>query len=195
MKTFYSAILAGICIGIGGFANLSIGGIWGSILFTFGLVTVVHYKYKLFTGTAGFISYSTKDITDLLVILLGNILGAISVGLLTKVSPLDINGNNILLTRINNGWFNNGLLAIGCGFMMTTAVKFARENKFLPLIFAVPCFIICGFPHSIADAFYYASCDFNTIQYYFNTLIESYIAIVIGNFIGCNLSRWILPEN
>ena len=50
-----SSILAGICIGIAGFGYLAEKSIIGAVLFAFGLLTVVHYKLKLYTGTAGFI--------------------------------------------------------------------------------------------------------------------------------------------
>ena len=51
-----SAVLAGICIGIAGFGYLADEkGIVGAVLFAFGLLTVVSYSLKLYTGTAGFI--------------------------------------------------------------------------------------------------------------------------------------------
>ena len=55
LKTLRSAFLAGVCIGIAGFGYLAEKGIIGAVLFAFGLLTVVHYKLKLYTGTAGFI--------------------------------------------------------------------------------------------------------------------------------------------
>ena len=56
-KTLISSIFAGICISIGCIVNLmSGGGLAGAVLFTFGLIAVVHYKYKLYTGTAGFVN-------------------------------------------------------------------------------------------------------------------------------------------
>ena len=48
-----SAIIAGICISIGCVVNLRVGGVAGAVLFAFGLLAVVHYKLKLYTGTAG----------------------------------------------------------------------------------------------------------------------------------------------
>ena len=88
-KTFRSAILAGICIGIAGFGNLAIGGIAGPVVFAFGLCAVVNYKFKLFTGTAGFIQ-EPAELGTLCLILLGNILGCLAVGLLARVSPLPV---------------------------------------------------------------------------------------------------------
>ena len=77
-----SAVMAGIAIGIAGFGYLAIGGLAGAVLFSFGLLTVVGYKLKLYTGTAGFINKG--EILDLIVILLANIVGCLLVALLTR---------------------------------------------------------------------------------------------------------------
>lgn len=189
-KTFRSAVVAGICIGIAGFGNLAIGGIAGPVVFAFGLSSVVLYKLKLFTGTAGFIQ-SPSELKDLMVILAGNILGCLIVGLLARVSPLPIQESaaKILSGRLSAGIFQSGLLAVGCGFIMTTAVRFARQNQWLPLVFGVPLFIFAGFPHSIADAFYYLAAPFSSYSW---SVLGLYLAIVAGNFLGCNLTRLIL---
>ena len=126
-----SSILAGICIGIAGFGFLALGGIAGAVLFAFGLITVVCYKLKLYTGTAGFIVKGEAG--KLLIILLGNIVGCLMVALLARVSPMDLQGaaQKILAGRLSIGPVRAGLLAIGCGFLMTTAVTFARRGQWL----------------------------------------------------------------
>lgn len=186
MKTLSSSILAGICIAFGGIALLKVGGLAGAILFTFGLLTVVHYKLKLFTGTAGFFE-TKKDLYNLFLILFGNIVGTSIVALMVNISmpTLVPVANEILAKRMENTILSTIILGAGCGFVMTTAVTFGREGKFLPLLFGVPLFIMCGFLHSIADAFYYV------VAYASLTVkvIPIYISIVIGNFIGCNLYR------
>ena len=187
-----SSILAGICIGIAGFGFLALGGIAGAVLFAFGLITVVCYKLKLYTGTAGFIVKVAAG--KLLIILLGNIVGCLMVALLARVSPMDLQGaaQKILAGRLSIGPVRAGLLAIGCGFLMTTAVTFARRGQWLPLLFAVPMFILCGFPHCIADAFYYLTVPFSFIKENIGSVLLLYICLVIGNFIGCNLYRLIM---
>ena len=189
-KTLSSAIVAGICIGIAGFGNLAIGGIAGPVVFAFGLCTVVCYKVKLFTGTAGFIQ-SPEELGNLLLILSGNILGCLLVGLLARLSSLPIqeNAGNILQGRLSTGILPCGALAIGCGFIMTAAVRFARQGTWWPLLFGVPLFIFCGFPHSIADAFYYLAAPVSLLSW---KVLGLYAAIVAGNFVGCNLTRLIL---
>ena len=75
-KTLISSIFAGICISIGCIVNLmSGGGLAGAVLFTFGLIAVVHYKYKLYTGTASFVNNIYELTTLFIIILLGNVIG------------------------------------------------------------------------------------------------------------------------
>ena len=199
MKTLRTSIFAGMYIGTAGFGFLTAGvqdqygSLFGSILFALGLLAIVGYKLKLFTGTAGFIK--KNEIGDLLIILLGNIFGCFMMGMLTRVSPvgdgIQVAAMNIMNTRMESGAIGCGLLAIGCGLLMTTAVTFARQKNFTPLLLAVPLFIVCGFPHCVADAFYYMSIPFNTWTV---DLLGIYLATVLGNAIGCNLYRIILPK-
>ena len=197
VKTLRSAIFAGIYIGTAGFGYLtagiqSFGSLFGSILFALGLLAIVGYRLKLFTGTAGFIK--RDDVGTLAIILIGNIIGCFLMGLITRVSPMgdaiQVAATNILNTRISTGVFGCGILAIGCGILMTTAVTFARQKNFIPLLLSVPLFIVCGFPHCVADAFYYLTIPNSlTVE-----LIGIYLSTVLGNAIGCNLYRIILTK-
>ena len=186
-----SAIIAGICISIGCVVNLRVGGVAGAVLFAFGLLAVVHYKLKLYTGTAGFIR-AKGDWSMLGTVLLGNIIGCALTALACSYAQPDILPPDfaIVQSRLAKGPWACFLLAIGCGFIMTTAVQFGREGKFLPLLFGVPVFILCGFAHSIADAFYFLAVP----ELYSIDLLMVYIAEVLGNFVGCNLYRWVIAK-
>ena len=197
-----TSILAGICISIGCVVNLRVGGVAGAVLFAFGLTTVVYYGLKLYTGTAGFIRLK-GDWSMLAVVLLGNIVGCfLSAWLISYAQPDCIEpATKILASRLAKGPWACFLLAIGCGFIMTTAVEFARKGKMLPLLLGVPVFILCGFAHSIADAFYFIlsllgdnsqlTLNSQLSTLYFQLLLV-YLSEVLGNFIGCNLYRWSL---
>ena len=196
-----SSILAGMAIGCGGYGFLAsgiqseaYGQLFGAILFSFGLITVVAYKLALYTGTAGFIR--KNEVGNLFVILGGNIIGCIVMGLLSRLSPLDMQdaAQNVLSLRLERGPLRCGLLGIPCGFMMTTAVTFARKQHYIPLLLAVPLFIVCGFTHCIADAFYYSCVPFEFIKDHALQTLFVYISIVLGNLVGCNLYRIVLPE-
>lgn len=187
-----SAILSGICIGIAGFGYLAETSIIGAVLFAFGLATVVHYGLKLYTGTAGFIQRG--EVGQLLWILLMNIVGCLIVSLIVRCSPLPLQetAQSILEKRLAMGPLRGGVLAIGCGFIMTTAVTFARKGQNLPLIFGVPLFIMCGFPHCVADAFYYLCVPVSFLAAHVLEVLLFYVCIVLGNFLGCNLYRLVM---
>lgn len=191
---FPLAILAGICISIGCTVYLRVGGVAGAILFAFGLTTVVYYGMKLFTGTAGFIRRQ-GDWTMLAIVLLGNIVGCLLSSLMIRYAQPECveKAGAILAGRIDKGAWACFLLAIGCGFIMTTAVEFARKGKMLPLLLGVPVFILCGFAHCIADAFYFLTAPYE--QLLEPMVLVVYVAEVLGNFVGCNLYRWITPKD
>ena len=189
---FLSAIIAGIAISIGGFVYLKTGAaLEGAVLFTFGLLTVVHYKLHLFTGKAGFFD-SWKTFFQLFALtLIGNAVGCLLSGLFAVGTASDVHlaAQKLLDARLSSSLFVNFLLAIPCGFIMTTAVEFGKVGKFLPLLFGVPVFIMCGFRHSIADAFYYCAANQWSLD-----VIYLWLVIVAGNFVGCNLYRVVIPS-
>jgi formate/nitrite transporter FocA (FNT family) len=214
LNVFRSSVISGTAVAIAGWGYLACTAkgleALGAVLFSFGLLTVVNYKLKLYTGTAGFVALRYDDgrsrwlkaIGELLFILFGNIVGCLLVSLLTRLSPIGLGespslgelAQNILELRLKVGPLNAGLLAIGCGFIMTTVVTFAREGKPLALLFGVPLFIYCGFPHCLADASYYLTVPVSYTFEHIGEVAVLYPCLVIGNFIGCNLYRFIGPK-
>lgn len=198
MKDFISvlrsAVMAGVCIGLAGFGYLAEKGIIGAVVFSFGLLAVVSYKLKLYTGTAGFCCKG--ELRQLLLILLGNIVGCLLVALLARCSPMPIQetAQAVLAGRLATGPLMGGLLAIGCGFIMTTVVTFARKGNNLPLFFGIPLFINCGFPHCIADAFYYLCVPLDFLAANASAVLVFYVSIVLGNFVGCNFYRAVMRD-
>ena len=195
MNTLKSSIMSGIAIGTVGIGFLATRDIVGSVLFAFALITVVSYKLKLYTGTAGFIK--RNEVPYLLYVLAGNLVGCFIMAMLTRCSPLELQASaqNLLEGRLAVGPLRGGLLAIGCGFIMTTAVTFARKGNNLPLLFGVPLFITCGFPHCAADAFFYMTAPLSFWSAHLGEILIFYVSIVIGNFVGCNAYRWVMGSN
>ena len=193
MTNLKSSLFAGVLIAIAGWGFLA-NPVLGMFLFCVGLIAVVKYQTRLYTGTAGFLS-SWRDLPSLLLILLGNIVGCLAVASVALVSPLPLGeaAIKVISSRLAVGWWGTGLLAIGCGLLMSLAVDFARKNRdfsdWLPLLFAVPAFILCGFPHCVADAFYCCVYLFSASDIPWLSLAAYYGAIVLGNFIGCNIYR------
>ena len=184
------SILAGIFIGLAGFVYLSVGGIAGAFLFAFGLTCVVLYRLNLYTGKAGV--YSTKKIHDLLFMFIMNAVGCGIIALLAslQINTISDNLGTIIDARQEAPLIKVFVLSIGTGVIMEAAVQHsARTEKpnFIPLLLGVPTFILCGMPHSVADAFYYAShcfTDYDGIWF-----LKPWGMSVLGNYLGCNIPR------
>lgn len=180
---FIRSILAGICIGLGGAIFIKLGGIIGACMFAFGLLTVVHFKLPLYTGTAGFIKLNNwREYERMLYILFGNILGCI---LLSYMNIKGIDGSTIIQSRLDTNYLQCFLNAIGCGLIMTLIVQGGRDKNLLLILFGIPLFILLGFYHSIADAFYMMVSS----EELRNLFFVKYWIIVLGNFVGCNIPR------
>lgn len=191
INEIFKSILAGMAIGIAGFVNLNVGGgILGAVLFAFGLLAVVSQGLWLFTGMAH--KVWRRGHNELLTILALNFLGCLIVASVVATGHVTESAEAIIATRAKIGPLKCGLLSIGCGFIMTTAVRGAYGGNWWPLLFGVPVFIMCGFPHCVADAFYICSCSSDFLKENALGVILSYIAIVPGNYIGCNLYRFTL---
>lgn len=188
MQEVFKSILAGICIGIAGTAYLKVGGLAGAVLFAFGLIAVVSLSLWLFTGMA--YKVWRQGHIQLIVILILNLAGCLAVASVVSTSDLTQIAEAIISQRLMQGALQCGLLAIGCGFIMTTAVtRIKKYDNWWPLLFGVPVFIMCGFPHCVADAFYLECCSLNYLQQNLQSILAFYGAIVLGNYLGCNLYR------
>ena len=189
LKTFLGAILAGIFISLGGFAYLKLGGLAGAVMFAFGLLSIVHYKLPLFTGRSGFVN-SIGELAELFtLVLIGNVIGCtVTAFTLSPIMGVTEPVVSIYMSRMSRQVIDVFLLAIPCGLIMTTVVDAARSGKYIPLLFGVPLFIVCGFVHSIADTFYYLATVSST-SYTLLFPVKYWFAAVVGNFIGCNIPR------
>lgn len=185
-KILTDSIHAGFFIALGGASFLTLGGTIGAIAFSFGLLAVIHNKKLLFTGRAGFCT-NKQELLTLVYILIFNIIGVSIFATILKLTndSYSAKATEITLSRLSLSFPQIITKSFFCGFIMTTVVKSAKENKYLPLLFGVPLFIICGFIHCIADAFYYAATELNVLINNLPKLIIVYILSVAGNFIGC----------
>ena len=194
MRIFISSsIFAGLLIGIAGLVFLNVGGLGGAVLFAFGLMCVTVSKADLFTGKAGFLSY--KESLPLVPMVLLNGVGCLITAYIAMqatnpkmLSTLD----TIMSMRAAASWYNILVASIGTGVIVTLAVYGVRKGTYLPLLYGVPVFIMCGLPHSIADAFYYWVAILNGD--FAAWMIVAWLMSVVGNYIGCNLPRWFMGE-
>ena len=180
--------MAGLLIGLGAAGYLALGGIPGAVIFAFGLVGVVQTGTPLYTGRAGVMT----DIPALVKIWFFNVVGCLLMGLLV----LAVGGESleraqtVVAGRLAMGPWRSLLRALGCGLIIDLSVWLYRTSKSLvPVLFGVPLFILCGFYQSIADVVYLVAA-----WKWSPAILWYYPVIVIGNFLGCNVRRVLLPE-
>ena len=100
--------------------------------------------------------------------------------------------NTIMAAREAAAWYGLTILSIGTGVIVTLALYGSRKGNYLPLLYGVPVFIMCGLPHCIADAFYYWAAILNGD--FAMWMVGACLCSVVGNWIGCNLPRWFMGE-
>ena len=185
------SLMAGLLIGLGACGFLALGGLAGAIIFAFGLIGVVLSGAALYTGRAGVMPL--KETGNLALIWLFNVVGCVLLGLMMA----SLGGESVeraqaaVAARLAQGPWRVFLRAVGCGLIIDLAVWLYRSTKsMLPVLFGVPLFIVCGFYHSIADVVYIvAAWDWSP------GLLWYYPLIVVGNYVGCNVRRIVLPPD
>lgn len=171
------ALIAGIIIGVAGFSFLSIQGICGAFLFSFGLISIIVLKFNLYTGKIAYINKT--NIYELFVILIYNIIGASIVGLL--LNPIIAEQAKIIaLNKLSSSTYITLIKSICCGLCIYIAVEsYKKTQSIITIILPIMVFILSGFEHCIANIFYYNAARLSPIIYY-----KHFFVCVIGNSIG-----------
>ena len=190
MKQLVKSILAGIMIGIGATAYLSIENkIIGSVLFSIGLFIILTKELNLFTGKIGYIfDNGLAYAKEVLITLLGNFIGTFSFGYILRFTRISTgamqNAQRICETKFADSYLSILILSVFCGILMYLAVdgyKKSKDNfsKYAGVFLAIPVFILCGFEHCIANMYYFTIGNMWSL----NTLIFLGI-MILGNSIG-----------
>ena len=165
------AIIAGLLIGLGVIINTQTKPpILGALLFSFGLLTIIHLGLPLFTGKVGFLG------KNLLSILIFNIVGielTFFAYCLSNPKYYEILKQAAEI-KFSKTWLQMLFGGIFCGMLIHFAVK--CKVSYLTSM-AVIIFILIGAEHCIAD-FPYLITVSNL------TNIFKFILIIIGNSIG-----------
>lgn len=186
-------------IAIGGTVFLSIENkVIGASLFSIGLFGVLIYNLNLYTGKIGYLitNFNLKYIKEMIITLIGNFIGACSVGFILRYTRIydKIYEKSLILanTKLNDNILSIFILSIFCGLLMYYAVNgFKKQTdfgKYLVVYLGVAVFILCGFEHCIANMYYFSVADIWSLK----TLGYTGI-MVLGNSLGsfiiplCNL--------
>lgn len=173
--TVTKSILAGAYISLAGLAYLYIGGVLGAVLFGFGLLGVIQCKALLYTGRI----YFENDLSTLAIVLISNIVGCAFIGGLCWIAYPELHdaAQAIIAKRVDDSLISCVIKGAFCGVVMSTAVIAGKVHNWWPLLLGIPFFILSGFYHSIADAFYFMMAP--DIKY-----LLPWVFIVFGNWLG-----------
>lgn len=173
--TFLYAVLAGICIGLGGTVFLRIkdafpgGTVVGALLFAIGLFAICTRGYNLFTGKACYIFDNKPSyLGSLAVIWVGNLAGTSLLAAIERLTAIcgteagiNITAKAMVESKMSTSLGSVFLLACICNVFIYLAVNGYAKNphevgKYLAIFLGVSVFILAGTEHSIADMYYWA---------------------------------------
>ena len=197
LKKIISSVMCGIYISLGATAFIALDNIIaGALFFTAGILMVSVFFNMLVTRVIALYAYKEYKTIDIITALLGNTAGCIIYAALLSLTRFtsDINTERtekIVGLRLGDNYISLFILAVFCGFMVAGACLAARSfpelprNRgaamFLTALF-VALFVVCGFEHIAADAFFFAFYAFN-IGFKIEMLPVFFI-IAAGNIIG-----------
>ena len=169
-KDIYKSILAGMAIALGCWMYLAAPNpIVGAFLFSCGLLSVRIYKLNLFTGKIQFMVTKQYPWYFYLIVFLGNIIGVSLMALLAHNNA----SAAIATAKISQPIWEAAAKGIGCGMLMSLATY--EKSPLWMCILCVMGFILGGFNHCIADAYYMIAAG---------TIGFPLIGTIIGNMFG-----------
>lgn len=177
---------AALAIALGDAALLKLGTPLGPFLFTLGLLAVCYMGLNLFTGKCGFLFADKIPLTELLLILLGNLAAGWVFGWLLSAADPSLAApaaEKLASWELSLSFF---LKACLCGVVMYVAVLLYRKGTPLGILVGIPLFIFCGFQHCIANVITLGvarSWDW------------SLPLAVAGNFAGSLAAWWVTRES
>ena len=166
---------SGVMIGVGGTSfllALKLFGDWGrligAVLFSLGILCIVMFEMKLFTGLISDIpEMGARNWWKLPVCFLFNMLGVLFASVLVYYSPLADSvvpqAQNMMKAKLGADlwWIKAFCSSILCGFLITLsigAVNYAPRKKLsttVGVMFPIIVFAFCGFDHSVANTLYF----------------------------------------
>ena len=179
------SIGAALLISLGNYALLKLGEPIGPVIFSLGLLGVCFMGLNLFTGKCGFLIQDKIKITDLLLILLFNLIGGYLIGLVFSITDSVVFDNAVLKVSTWSISWSFFIKSILCGIIMYIAVYMYRKSTSLGILFGIPLFIFCGFQHCIANIITLGVA---------RTFSWTITICILGNFLG-SLFMWYLAKD
>ncbi len=179
------SISAALLISLGDYALLKLGNPIGPIIFALGLLGVCYMGLNLFTGKCGFLFQDKIKYTDLLIILIVNLIAGYLFGLAFSVTDKEVMTNAITKVSTWEVSISFFIKSILCGIIMYIAVLMYKKGTPLGIIYGIPLFIFCGFQHCIANIITMGAA---------RTFDISILICILGNFIG-SIFIWFISKD
>lgn len=183
------SIFAGIMIGIAGTVYLRVNNnLFGSFLFSIGLLVICMYGMNLFTGKVGYILINKFNyIYELLITIVGNFIGTFLVArlvLLTRYKSISDKAFELVNLKLNDNLLSIFILSMLCGILMYIAVNNYKKinneiGKYSCIFMCVMVFILSGFEHSIANMYYISVANLLSLKSLLYILV-----MLLGNSVG-----------
>ncbi|MFD1417855.1 formate/nitrite transporter family protein [Companilactobacillus keshanensis] len=181
----------------------SIGALIGAAVFPIGLIVILLAGGELVTGNMMAVSAAMYDskvsvvdyIKNLLVITLGNIIGAICIAYflghfvgLTHIGVFRDAVINMATSKVASPFWQSFVSGIGCNWFVGIAVwlSFGAKDgagKILGIWFPIMIFVAIGLQHSIANAFLLPAAIFEGGLTWFD-FIKNIVPVYLGNIVG-----------
>lgn len=193
IRTLVLGILAGLAIGIGGMVYLASLPDYkpvGAFLFSAGLMTICFFSLNLYTGKVCYLFNNKPSfLIDLLLIWIGNYIGAGLCGIMTGISleKLSETAKTLCESKLDQSPISTIILGFLCGILVFVAVEIYNRTKsgiakYIGIFTCIPLFIVAGFEHSIADMFYFSAAHCS-VAYPLDDLIFI-LLVTLGNSLG-----------
>lgn len=192
-NAFILAICAGMCIGVGGTVYLMCTSkLLGAVLFSVGLLTILVFGLKLFTGMTGYLfgeRSKLKYLTTLIAVWSGNFIGTFLVGLAVRNTRIALTiiptAQTLVATKLEDSWYSLMILGVFCGLLMYIGVdsfkklqnNYSALRTLMPII-CVATFILAGFEHCIANMFYCTVAGLSLKS------VIMILVVTVGNILG-----------
>lgn len=200
MKKIISSIMAGMYIGLGATGYLLIDNkVAGSFFFCVGIFLVMNYYNMLFTKVVPFFTHGKYTLPEVGITFIGNLIGgtlySLAISQTRLAEKLTHKIDDIMAVKLGDNYLSLFIMAIFCAMLVAYATfgeKIYPQNKNLSVLFTflfIMAFVVCGFDHIVANAFYYS---FYSIQNGFSvSILPSFFVVLLGNITGGLLTGYL----